>query len=59
MHTHAYVQADVFSFGIVCYELLHRRQIISSVLERHFGSSPRVVEAAIVEYAAAVAAGYR
>ena len=52
-------QADVFSFAIVCYELLHRRLILSSILEKHFGADADAVTEAIGEYASAVAAGYR
>lgn len=37
-------KADVFSFAIVCYELLHRRLILSSILEKHFGASHHVIE---------------
>ena len=53
------LQADVFSFGVVCYELLHRRLILSSILEKNFGASARVLESATVEYASSVAAGFR
>ena len=36
--------ADIFSFAIVCYELLHRRLILSSILEKHFGAPHHVIE---------------
>jgi len=33
--------------------------ILTGILERNFGASPSVIQAEIIEYAAAVAAGYR
>jgi hypothetical protein len=52
-------QADVFSFAITCYEIIHRRLIVHMILEAHFRSSHQQKEIAVVEYASAVAAGYR
>lgn len=52
-------QADVFSFAITCYEILHRELIINMVLEPHIRSSHHQKERAVIEYASAVAAGYR
>ncbi len=53
------LQADVFSFAMVMYELLHRRVIVLSILEKHFGASFERKERAIYEYAESVARGYR
>ena len=39
----------MFSFGIVCYELFHRRLIISSIIEKNFGASSAKISAAISE----------
>ena len=53
-------QADVFSFAMTAYELLHRRLILTTVLEKHFGASFEEKELALFEYASAVATqGYR
>ena len=54
------VKADVFSFAMAMYELVHRRLILSTILEKHFGSSFEEKELALYEYASAVATqGYR
>jgi len=57
-------KADVFSFGMCLFELLSRKLIISTVLENLAAQQPRGTsfeekEEAILEYAQAVAAGYR
>ena len=57
---HYNVKADVFSFAMAMYELVHRRLILSTILEKHFGSSFEEKELALYEYASAVATqGYR
>ena len=54
------MKADVFSFAMAMYELVHRRLILSTILEKHFGSSFEEKELALYEYASAVATqGYR
>ena len=52
-------QADVFSFAVTCWEILHRRLIVHMVLDEHFRASSQKKEEAVMEYASAVAAGYR
>ena len=49
------MKADVFSFAMAMYELVHRRLILSTILEKHFGSSFEEKELALYEYATAVA----
>ena len=54
------MKADVFSFVMAMYELVHRRLILSTILEKHFGSSFEERELALFEYATAVATqGFR
>ena len=52
---HYNMKADVFSFAMAMYELVHRRLILSTILEKHFGSSFEEKELALYEYATAVA----
>jgi serine/threonine protein kinase len=56
-------QADVFSFGICLYEMLHRTLLLLTILQKETAKNPRASfsdkEAAIMEYVQAVAAGYR
>lgn len=53
-------KADVFSFAVTCYELLHRQLILSAILDKMpVGASHEEIEVAILEYASAVSAGYR
>ena len=52
-------KVDIFSFAMVMYELLHRRLILTSILEKNMGADAYEMEQAIMDYAAAVAGGYR
>lgn len=53
-------KADVFSFAVTCYELIHRQLILSAILDKMpVGASHEEIEVAILEYASAVSAGYR
>ncbi|KAG1659742.1 hypothetical protein FOA52_006012 [Chlamydomonas sp. UWO 241] len=56
-------KADVFSFGICLYEMVHRTLLLLTILQKETAKNPRATfadkEAAIMEYVQAVAAGYR
>ncbi|KAG1659741.1 hypothetical protein FOA52_006011 [Chlamydomonas sp. UWO 241] len=52
-------KADVFSFAMCAYELLHRRLMLLTIMEQHFGAPLEVKQKAVFEYARSVAAGYR
>ena len=52
-------KVDIFSFAMVMYEMLHRRLILTSILEKNMGADGEEMEQAITDYAAAVAGGYR
>ncbi len=39
---HLSTQADVFSFAMVCYEMIHRRLILTGIMEKNMGLGPKV-----------------
>ena len=52
-------KADVFSFGICLWELVHRRLVFSMIFERNFGAEDERIQKEIFLYAASVSTGYR
>ena len=52
-------KADVFSFGVCLWELVHRRLVFSMVFERNFGADDQTIQKEIFLHAASVSTGYR
>ena len=52
-------KADVFSFGVCLWELVHRRLVFSMIFERNFGADEQRIQKEIFLHAASVSTGYR
>ncbi|GAX77010.1 hypothetical protein CEUSTIGMA_g4457.t1 [Chlamydomonas eustigma] len=52
-------KADVFSFGVALYELMHRRLVQDAIIAKHPNASPEQLEHAVYLHAQAVSQGYR